>query len=176
MDEAVIRRPRVDDAVAMGALHVRAWQATYRGVMPDEYLDGLDPSQRADMWRAAIERQPSGLLVAEVGGGVVGFAAFGAEAVDTEHAPPDGTARGELYAINLDPSSWGRGTGRTLLRAATDRMRDSGFEAAVLWVVPRNERAIGLYRSEGWTPDGTTRAAEVLGVQVQEMRMVRGNP
>jgi hypothetical protein len=31
----------VADAPAMGRVHVRAWQAAYRGHMPDDYLGGL---------------------------------------------------------------------------------------------------------------------------------------
>lgn len=36
-----VRTARPTDAAAMGALVVRAWQAAYRGLMPDDYLDGL---------------------------------------------------------------------------------------------------------------------------------------
>jgi ribosomal protein S18 acetylase RimI-like enzyme len=173
MDEPVVRRPGVEDAAAMGALHVRAWQAAYRGVMPDEYLDALDPVARTEMWRGVIAEDATRLLVAEVDGVVVGFAAFGPESVDEEHPPPNEAQRGELYAINLDPDAWGRGTGRALLRAATAQLRDRPFDAAVLWVVPENERAIALYRSEGWEADGVARAEDVLGVSVGEMRMRR---
>ena len=42
-----VRRGRVADAPAMGRLHVRAWQAAYRGHMPDDYLDGLRAAERA---------------------------------------------------------------------------------------------------------------------------------
>ncbi|CAN0416084.1 unnamed protein product, partial [Phaeothamnion confervicola] len=56
-DHAVIIRDAVvDDAVAMGRIHVRAWQHAYRGVMPDEYLDGLQASDRVEMWQGRIPR------------------------------------------------------------------------------------------------------------------------
>jgi hypothetical protein len=45
-----IRRATVQDAPALGRLHVRAWQAAYRGQMPDDYLDGLRPEERAAGW------------------------------------------------------------------------------------------------------------------------------
>ena len=32
-----VRHARVDDALALGLVHVRAWQAAYRGQMPDDY-------------------------------------------------------------------------------------------------------------------------------------------
>jgi hypothetical protein len=45
-----VRPARPSDAGAMGALVVRAWQAAYRGLMPDDYLDGLTVDDRADQW------------------------------------------------------------------------------------------------------------------------------
>ncbi|HET9289988.1 MAG TPA: hypothetical protein VFQ49_02825 [Actinomycetes bacterium] len=43
----MVRPATVADAPAMGRLHVRAWQAAYRGHMPGDYLDGLRASERA---------------------------------------------------------------------------------------------------------------------------------
>ena len=71
-----VRRATVADAPAMGRLHVRAWQAAYRGHMPDDYLDGLRAEERAAGWERALGRhRPRGaILVAERDGEVVGFA------------------------------------------------------------------------------------------------------
>jgi ribosomal protein S18 acetylase RimI-like enzyme len=161
-----IRQPVVGDAPAMGRVHVRAWQAAYRNVMPDEYLNGLRAEDRGAMWHRQIESAGgTGLLVSVVDGSVVGFAAFGPCADDPQI--------GELYAINIDPDHWGLGVGRELLQEATGHLVDSGFRELVLWVVPQNDRARGLYESEGWFSDGQTRDDEVLGATVREMRYRR---
>ena len=154
------------DADAMGDLHVRAWQNAYRGVMPEEYLDGLRAEDRAAMWRSGILRSdgPS-LLVAVVADEVVGFAAFGAEQSLT--AQP---SCGELYAMNLDPDHWGRGIGRVLIRRVTEVFVALRYERAVLWVVAENYRARALYDSEGWVADGGVVTQEILGVTVTEIR------
>jgi ribosomal protein S18 acetylase RimI-like enzyme len=166
----VIRSARLGDADAMGLVHVRAWQAVYRGVMPDDYLDGLQADDRAEMWRRGLTRSRSDqqLTVIEVDGAVVGFAASGRESDEQT----DGET-GELYAINLDPEHWGEGLGRALLRHVTRALANTGFRTAVLWVVPENERARGLYESEGWLDDNLSRKADVLGVTVTEMRYRR---
>ena len=39
----------IADTAAVGEVHVRAWQTAYRDVMPDDYLDGLQPEERADL-------------------------------------------------------------------------------------------------------------------------------
>lgn len=162
----VIRDAAAADATAMGLLHVRAWQSAYRGVMPDEYLDGLVAQDRVEMWHSRLSRSVlHPLLVAVVHDAVVGFAAFGAA-----QEPTAAASCGELYAMNLDPDHWGRGIGRVLLRSVTDRLISMGHEEAVLWVVPENERARALYDSEGWVPDGGISTEEILGVTVTDIR------
>jgi ribosomal protein S18 acetylase RimI-like enzyme len=153
----------------MGSAHVRAWQAAYRSIMPDEYLDGLSAEDRASMWRRQIDATGGdGLLVAVADDEVVGFAAFGR---CQDHAAS--AEEGQLYAINLDPDQWGKGLGRALLRTATNELAHQGLKSVVLWVAPENARARGLYESEGWTTDGVSRDDEVLGVSVTELRYRR---
>ena len=72
--------------------------------------------------------------------------------------------------MNLDPDHWGRGIGRVLLRRVTEMLIAMGYEEAVLWVVPENERARALYESEGWVADGGVSTEEILGVTVTDIR------
>ncbi|HEY7069543.1 MAG TPA: GNAT family N-acetyltransferase [Acidimicrobiales bacterium] len=153
----------------MGRVVVRAWQAAYRSIMPDEYLDGLSAEDRASLWRQQIQTAGGdGLLVIDVDGEVAGLAAFGP-------CQDDGAAGddGQLYAINVDPAHWGQGLGRALLRAATADLARQGFQHLVLWVVPDNQRARGLYESEGWTFDDVSRDEEMFGVAVTVVRYSR---
>ena len=167
MAEFVIRDAVVGDADALGRVHVRAWQAAYRGVMPDEYLDGLSAVDRAEMWRGRIARTDlTPLLVAVVDDEPVGFATYGAE-----QPSDDATESGQLYAMNVDPDHWGGGIGRALLRRATDALAAAGYRDAVLWVVPENARARALYESEGWVDDHALATEEILGVTVRDMRL-----
>ncbi|MFT3853279.1 MAG: GNAT family N-acetyltransferase [Ilumatobacteraceae bacterium] len=160
-----VRAARLGDEDALGAVHVAAWQAAYRGIMPSAYLDGLDPAERAAMWARFFEAQGADqeLRVVAVDGVVVGFACFGR--CRDEGAEADA----ELYAINLHPDHWGRGLGRRLLADVTDRLTAHG-SSAVLWVVPENLRARSLYESAGWADDDARRQEDVLGAQVVEMR------
>jgi hypothetical protein len=66
--------PADTDARAVAEVHVRSWQAAYRGLLPQDYLDGLDLTldKREAYWREAIIQGGPGLLVAEVDGAVVG--------------------------------------------------------------------------------------------------------
>lgn len=163
-----VRTAQPSDAAAMGALVVRAWQRAYRGLMPDEYLDGLTVADRTDLWRRVLTGDPDpnrAVFVAEGDDGlVVGFVAGGGE-MEVEDA-----VRGEVYALNVDPDRWGYGVGRALLAAACHHLRAVGYTSAVLWVHPDNARACRFYRASGWRTDGTERRHDALGVEVPLVR------
>jgi hypothetical protein len=76
---ATVRRATLADAPAMGRVVVRAWQAAYRGHMPDDYLDGLRAEDRAAYWEGVLGREDlrGTILVVERDGEVIGFAAVG---------------------------------------------------------------------------------------------------
>ena len=49
-----LRRARPEDAVALARVHVKSWQAAYRGLLPLDYLERLDMSQRRDGWKRIL--------------------------------------------------------------------------------------------------------------------------
>jgi GNAT superfamily N-acetyltransferase len=168
LDGMVTVRPaRLADAPAMGRVHVRAWQAAYRGQMPQAYLDGLRAEDRAAYWAGALRRDDlrGTILVAERDGEVIGFAVVGPA------REPAGA--GELYAINLDPANWGTGAGRALLEAAQAELGRLGFADMVLWVLTGNARARRFYEIAGWVAEDAERTDEVFGVTVTEVRYAR---
>jgi len=50
-----IRHARRGDADEVARVHVRAWQAAYRGLLPDAYLDALRPEDRAGYYRFYVD-------------------------------------------------------------------------------------------------------------------------
>ena len=163
-----LRPAQPDDAIAVAQVHVRAWQVGYRNLLPDEYLDGLRPEERAQRYNFA---NPDPLkpttTVAVVDGEIRGFATT-APARDR-----DATDSGELWALYVDPERWGRGIGAALLAVARARLLDLGFRRAVLWVIAGNARAERFYRSDGWAPDGQRRTESVWGAVADELRYRR---
>ena len=166
---ANVRRATAQDSDAVGRVQVESWHAAYAGLLPDEAVAGFDIEARQRLWREWLAQTPttrfggplSELFVAELDGEVVGFANVG-EARDEPGA-------GELYAIYVDPSCWGRGVGRALIERAEEALRAGGFREAILWVLEGNERAERFYGSVGWTEDGR-KEDEFQGAEVVELR------
>ncbi|WP_333677517.1 GNAT family N-acetyltransferase [Dyella sp.] len=164
----LIRPARPDDALRVAHVHVRAWQAGYRHLLPGDYLARLDPRERAQHYDFANQdMQRPKTLVVEEDGTIHGFATT-APARDAD--TPDG---GELCALYVDPDVWGRGFGTALLSAARLRLAERGYRHAVLWLLAGNQRAERLYRADGWALDGQTRTESIWDVTVDEVRYRR---
>ena len=146
------------DARPIAEIHVRSWQAAYRGQLTDDYLDGLSVDDRLEQHRHSLE-QPLAewrTWVAEDGGDAAGFAVTG-----PSQDADAGDRTGEVYAIYLVPDRVGTGAGRALLEHAVGDLRERGFEAATLWVLETNERARRFYERAGWVHDGTVTTERV---------------
>lgn len=162
-------RPAVPgDAMAVARVHVRAWQAGYRGLMPEEYLAGLRPEERAARYdfAATDPARPKTLVVIEADT-VLGFATI------SPARDEDVLGQGELCALYVEPDCWGRGIGQSLAAAARGDLYRLGFRSAVLWVVAGNARAERFYRADGWTRDGLRRPRQIANVQVDTVRYGR---
>jgi GNAT superfamily N-acetyltransferase len=171
--DGVIRPARPDDGRAMAEVHVAAWRATYVGIMPDEFLAGLDVDRLTQRWTQRVAENADDdtrHLVVEVAGRVVGISTVGAPRDEM----PDGVA--ELAQINLHPDSWGNGYGTALHDVQLQELADMGYDSAYLWVADGNERARTFYRARGWTEDGVVKMDDSWDPPIRELRYVRPVP
>jgi GNAT superfamily N-acetyltransferase len=155
------------DADALADVYVRSWQAAYRGLMPDHYLDGMSVSEHAESWRRLIPTDAAKgkrTLVFEDDGRIAGMAAVG---------PDRDTGGGILLLLYVLPEAWGGTAGRELMLAAEQAMRDLGHGHAVLWVLEANARARRFYERGGWRPDGATSNDDYGGVKLPALRYAR---
>jgi GNAT superfamily N-acetyltransferase len=167
-----IRLATADDAAAIAVVHVCAWQAAYRGLLPQDYLDSLDPERRREGWvdiLAASDPPRAGTLVIETGPEIVGFAGV----CPSRDDDADPLTVGEIPAIYLLAAHWGTGSGRRLMAAAVAMLGDGGYRAATLWVLDTNERARRFYRAGGWRADGAVKQDVSHGIELTELRYRR---
>jgi ribosomal protein S18 acetylase RimI-like enzyme len=152
-----LRRATADDAQAIGAVFDAAVRAgwTYLGELAQKPM--FAPEEWDEL--VADHAPPNVLLVATVAGRVVGYTAV---------HPEDG----EMYLLFVDPAHAGRGIGRLLLSAAHDALREAGCQEAYLFVHEQNERALAVYASAGYRPDGSIRESDFRGTAMRELRLV----
>lgn len=150
-----------EDARAIAEIHVRTWQVAYRGLVPDEVLEGLSVARREHAWReAAAGGQESGaVFVADADGVVAGFCALATPSRDKDA----GDEIAEIAAIYVDPSAWRHGVGSALMESALSELRAQRWRLLTLWVLAENRRARDFYARFGFEPDGAATGHERSG-------------
>jgi ribosomal protein S18 acetylase RimI-like enzyme len=164
-------RPAVPpDAADIARVHVRAWQVGYRGLLPDDYLDGLRAEDRASRYTLgdASAETPSTIVAVERST-LCGFVTTGPAREGTGGA-------GHLMALYVDPDHWGRGIGRSLIERGRAELAARGYREAVLWLLAGNERARRFYVADGWAFDGDIGERELWGIKVTDHRYRRALP
>jgi len=144
----LVRRARLEDAHKIAEIHVAAWRAAYREIMPPEYLASLSVDHRETVWRENLAKPKTQMWVAEGDSGVVGWISVAASR-DTDAD----VATGEVWAIYVDPQHWKRGIGRALWTTAEAYLRSTGYLEVTLWALQANRNAIAFYDAIGFAVD-----------------------
>jgi ribosomal protein S18 acetylase RimI-like enzyme len=166
-----IRRATPDDARAIAEVTVASWQAAYRGILPQEFLESLRVEPRRVAWQAMLSHDSSGgtpAWVAEDQGRVWAFVSAG-PARDEDVTQP----AGEIYALYVEPSAWRQGLGRSLLATATAHLLEDTGATLTLWVLEANLPARAFYEAMGWEADGARREFDLGGSTSTEVRYRR---
>ncbi len=161
---ARIREAVPSDCSGIADVQVRGWQAAYRGMLPDEYLDGLDPAARLKIWERFVNDGTGRLFVAETNGRIAGFCHV------IPSRDPDADCDAEIAAIYVDPDQWRMGYGGRLCTAARGFAIEQGFRHMTLWVLRENSMGRRFYETMGFQVDGATKAEKRLGFVLDEVR------
>lgn len=129
----MIRKAESQDAFAISRVRINAWRATYRGMVPAEFLlqlsdDAVEWSKRT---RQALEDGECEGYVAVIEDEIVGFVLYGRELTGDYPSHPY-----EIYALYMLPAHQGNGIGSALMRQAIDSIHaDSGV---LVWALELN--------------------------------------
>lgn len=160
-----VREATADDAMAVAQAHVRSWQAGYRGLIDQEFLDALRPEDRASNYGFAVMNSDGRHTIVALDQGIIcGHITTG------RSRDQDLPNSGEIWALYVDPSRWGKGVGSALMTAGCNELRRSGYQQGHLWVISGNSRARRFYEREGWRTDGIDRADVIGASSVHEVR------
>jgi len=161
-----IRNATSADARAIAEIHVAAWRAAYRGLMPEEYLAALSTEQRYERWLKALSRPgPAKLAIAQFGEDIAGFCSFGPT---RDEAPGD---IAEIYSLNVHPDRWRQGAGRLLCEHAFREAAAREHTAMTLWVLKGNDAARRFYERLGYAPDGGEKTdTALIGSPLHDVR------
>jgi GNAT superfamily N-acetyltransferase len=165
METLFVRRAVERDRLATATVHVRAWQVAYRGIIPNDILQGIDVVNRAEHYPLELTgpNDPR-TLIAVKGEDIVGVVIVGPSRDE------DVAELGEIYALYVDPKRWRSGAGTMLVQAAEKMLGESAFRGAFLWVLYDNLLGRGFYEATGWVPDDQERAIAIGRIELLEVR------
>ncbi len=129
-----IRPATVEDIDALGRVHATTWRETYRGMVPDDFLDTLTPEKSAGYWMRVFERmRPESLVFALVlDREIIGYTSGGPARNDIPEVD------GEIYTLYLLPEHQGNGLGRFMMEHLLAELRATGFQTFGVWVLEEN--------------------------------------
>jgi len=142
-----IRAATPDDAEAIARVRIDCWRTTYRGLIPDAYLDAMRLEESTALWHRVLTAAPNttSVFVADADGDVVGFAA------GNLLAEPRHGLNAELSAVYLRRDHQREGTGRRLVCAVALAERAHGAAGLIVWVIAGNQGARAFYERLGGT-------------------------
>ena len=159
----LIREANESDAAGIARVQVKAWQTTYKGIVPNGYLASLTYEKRAQRWRQILASDENNFtFVAETSDERIGGFASGGE---TEESGED--FAGELIAIYLLENYQRQGIGKLLVKAVAQRFLQQEVSSMLVWVLAENpfkafyESLGGEYVSEKQTEIGGVSLIEV---------------
>jgi len=151
-DGFLIRDASTADAPLIGRIFHQAWRETYRGLLPDAMVDGVDADTIAEEW--AVKLAPGGgsfCLIAETDDGVAMGYGGGTLAGFSDEVIPELADKGpsglldSLYVLKDHHSG---GLGRTLVAGIAAGLTDVGMSRMAVVVLATNP-AVAFYKRLG---------------------------
>jgi 3-deoxy-manno-octulosonate cytidylyltransferase (CMP-KDO synthetase) len=129
----IFREATVEDIPRIARVHVESWRKSFRGVVPQEFLENISVEKREKAFGERFGDEDYRMFVAESSeNGVVGFVDFGASRGDFEGFEQ------ELYSIYLLHEFQGKGIGGALLKTGVRDLRARGFNSVYLQTLKIN--------------------------------------
>lgn len=157
-----LRHMTAADAEEVSRLYIKSWQAGYKGLLPQDYLDGPDSWR----WDGKFTDMPGSFVITD--GGIIAGHSCARQSADEATS-----GWGEVWTLYVLPEYWGKGYGGALLKNSVDWLSEQGFERVYLWALETNMRARRFYEKQGFVPTSDRLSCEVGGAQVTDIRYIR---
>ena len=149
-----------DDFESIGNIYARSWQAAYRGIVPQDYLESLSGAR----WSSVLSTSRYDAYVIIEDNRYIGTSSV-CPARDEELR-----GWGEIISIYLLPEYFGKGYAKPLLKTAMDDLLSKGFQDIYLWVLDENRRAQKFYTKNNFVKSSDRKQIEIGGKELTEIR------
>jgi len=133
-DKMIIREANMKDLQSIAKVHVDSSRTTYRGTIPDDYLDNLSYESKSKYWQESLfsDNRSQFMYIAETDDkNLVGFASAGLARTNDYYER-------ELYKIYILKEFQRKGTGKLLMKAIVRKLLDEDIKSMILWALEDN--------------------------------------
>jgi GNAT superfamily N-acetyltransferase len=162
MGEAV-RPAKPGEGARLGEIYLSSGRAAWARHLSPVGLAGV--TSPVEDWERWIVDPDLIVLVAERRGDPAALAVL-CRSTDPDSDPALVALLDRLY---VEPASWRRGLGRSLIEGGMEVLRERRFREVTLWTAEWNTSR-GFYEATGWTLDGATREKTFAGSTFTEVR------
>ena len=166
LNQIIVRKAGIKDALIISSIGVSSWQAAYRGIISDTYLDSLSVEKKEVQLAKSFAIPENQFAVAEIDNQAVGMMCFRPDYRKENIKEQDCW---EIEAIYVLPQYWRIGIGRALIKYAFRHMKSININSCGLWVLVENHRARKFYETIGFYPSGIERPISIGGKELIEM-------
>lgn len=129
-----IRRAKLEDAPGIAKVHVDSWRTTYKGIIPDNFLNNLSYENRTELWKRNITDETNYIVVAlNEMDEIIGFGTAGKRQENKEEHT------GDLTSIYLLEEYQGKGIGKKLLKELFKHFKELGRKKIFVEVLEDNK-------------------------------------
>lgn len=139
-----IRKATEEDALTIIRTRQKAWDATYRGIYPDEVIDQFDWKWHLEAERRRLRNPNFQCYMVLDGESCVGYVSYGTVRAGTWK---DFSFR--LHSLYLLPPYQGNGLGKKIFTQVQEACKAMGCNKMFLDCHPDNHNALGFYRHMG---------------------------
>ena len=169
MEDYLIRYAKQYDIQGMADVYVFSWQAAYKDILPQDYLNSLTSQRWKTSYQATLGKEGMPKAVVMIHGDrIIGVSSFN-KTRDTDLSEK----YGEVISIYLLPEYWHKGLGTILLEWVIEQLKAIGFSNCAIWTLEDNKRAQKTYERFGFARDGGVNELEIGGCIVRDIRYIK---
>lgn len=160
----IIRKPKEEHIKGIAKVNVDSWRTTYKGIVPDDFLNRMRYDEREVAARKTFESIKTLQYVAESEEKkIVGYVHGGKNRYTEDYPEYDA----ELYAIYILEEYQGQALGSKLIQHLVEELVSQGFKSMIVQVLAENSSR-EFYQKAGATYLDT-RQLEISGKKLEEL-------
>ena len=122
-------------------LYVSSWRNTYKGILPDWYLDNMNVDKCIVRFNEYVKKKDQGIIMAMEENRLLGFSAY----MPCEKI--EGSILLEMLHVKREEQS--KGVGKDLIYRTWDKVNKLGYKRMSISFMKKNTRAGNIYKHLG---------------------------